>query len=391
MHSNMSNILESNERLLIVVDWFAPAIRAGGPITSCVNLTQLLSPSVQISILTGCRDIHADHDLPGVDIGKWNRWKEAADVWYASPFQHRFGAFLKAYRQTKPTTIYLNSMFSVFGTIFPLLTTPLLGKTKIVLAPRGMLKPTALAFHRWRKKPWLQFLRWSGLANRIQWHSTSDTETEEIRHYFGPNARIETVPNIPRIPLDQFCPIIKKPKDLRLSFVGRVHPIKSLHIVLELLQHVGGETHLDVVGPIEDPNYAQRCQELINHLPRNIHVSLHGTLSAEDTSRIVCRSHALVLPSQGENFGHAIFEALGCGVPVLISDQTYWTNLLAQNAGWDLPLQRQDLFADALNQLVDMDQQDLNVLKQGAHQLALSFFQKNQLQSRYMKLFFDID
>ena len=37
---------------------------------------------------------------------------------------------------------------------------------------------------------------------------------------------------------------------------------------------------------------------------------------------------AFLLPTGGENFGHAIFEALSCGVPALISDRTPWRDLL---------------------------------------------------------------
>ena len=41
------------------------------------------------------------------------------------------------------------------------------------------------------------------------------------------------------------------------------------------------------------------------------------------------RSDLFLLPTGGENFGHAIFEALACGVPALISDQTPWRGLAA--------------------------------------------------------------
>jgi glycosyltransferase involved in cell wall biosynthesis len=47
----------------------------------------------------------------------------------------------------------------------------------------------------------------------------------------------------------------------------------------------------------------------------------------------------------GENFGHAIAEALQHGKPVIISDRTPWRNLRDVQAGWDLPLQESSFVA----------------------------------------------
>src|SRR5690606_20694183 len=44
------------------------------------------------------------------------------------------------------------------------------------------------------------------------------------------------------------------------------------------------------------------------------------------------------LPTRGENYGHVIAEALSMGTPVLISDQTPWRELQADDLGWDVPL-----------------------------------------------------
>ena len=45
-------------------------------------------------------------------------------------------------------------------------------------------------------------------------------------------------------------------------------------------------------------------------------------------------AEAFVLPSHQENFGIAVAEALGCGLPVLISDKVnIWREIVADNAG----------------------------------------------------------
>ena len=52
------------------------------------------------------------------------------------------------------------------------------------------------------------------------------------------------------------------------------------------------------------------------------------------------RSHALLMPTTHENFGHAVVEAWAHGRPVLLSDQTPWRGLSEAGLGWDVPLEK---------------------------------------------------
>lgn len=348
----------------------------------------MLAEQVNVSVLTGSRDLGAKEDLQSVVVGHWNRWRNMADVWYATGRQHRLGAFYRACQAKKPQTVYLNSMFSVPGTILPLLSLPLLGSTRFVLAPRGMLKPTALAPRQGRKKLWIRFLKLSGIAKRIHFHATSAEEADEIRTHFGSNSSVTVIPNVPRVPTGELKPLEKQSGKLRLSFVGRVHPIKNLHIVLESLASLQGECHLDVIGPVEDQSYSAQCTAFTENLPANIQVTRHGTLAVEDSLELVRKTHAMFLPTQGENFGHAIFEAMGVGVPVLISDQTYWRGLECREAGWDLPLEQPQRFQHVLKQLVEMDQEEHSIWRKGAMARAQGFFQENDLKEEYLRMFF---
>jgi glycosyltransferase involved in cell wall biosynthesis len=78
----------------------------------------------------------------------------------------------------------------------------------------------------------------------------------------------------------------------------------------------------------------------------------------------------LFLPTTGENFGHAIFEALSCAVPVLISDTTPWRGLAAIRAGWDLPLQDPTAFAAVIDAYLAMSEAERWQLQRGARAAA---------------------
>lgn len=94
-----------------------------------------------------------------------------------------------------------------------------------------------------------------------------------------------------------------------------------------------------------------------------------------------------MLPTKGENFGHAIFEALNLGKPVLISDQTPWRNLSAAGAGWDLPLDSQDAFVEALQEALAWNQATYNMHSEQAWLLTKKFIENNDILSNYKSIF----
>ena len=74
-----------------------------------------------------------------------------------------------------------------------------------------------------------------------------------------------------------------------------------------------------------------------------------GEIANDDAPRVMAGYDLMFMPTLGENFGHAIFEALGAGTPVLISDRTPWRNLEARRAGFDLSLDDPAAFAAAID------------------------------------------
>jgi glycosyltransferase involved in cell wall biosynthesis len=249
-----------------------------------------------------------------------------------------------------------------------------------------MLKPSALSIKRRKKNLWLQFLKVSGIADRIIFHATSELEADEVRAVFGNTAKIQIAPNIPCMPVERLPAAVKQAGKLRLSLAGRVHPIKNLLYLLRLLKAVSFECSLNVIGPIEDIDYERECRDMISTLPDNITVEFSGAVTNEDVVRLIADSDFMVLPTLGENFGHTIFEALSLGVPVLISDQTYWRDLEADHAGWDIDLSQPDRFRVALEMMGHMDNIEYQRWQHGAHQRAIRFFEQNDLKAAYLDL-----
>ena len=151
--------------------------------------------------------------------------------------------------------------------------------------------------------------------------------------------------------------------------MARIAEEKNTLYAIERLDGVKGQVRFDLYGTVYDEAYFERCKAAIARLPASVDVQWHGQLPQEEGAGVLSKSHALFMPSVGENFGHALVEALSLGRPVLTSDRTPWKGLEHQQAGWDLPLGTPERYTAAIQTLVDMDQAAYDAWSSGAYAL----------------------
>ncbi len=380
-------MLQKKKRILILIDWFDPAFKAGGPIRSCVNFVSHLHQEFELFVLTSCYDLGSTEIVPGIEPGKWNNYSDKAKVFYALPQQLNKGSIAQIINKLAPDIIYLNGLFSKKFTLLPLwLKKTGQIKAGIVLAPRGMLKQSALAFKSFKKKIFLFVARTAGIQRLVKFQATDDQEREDILKYFS-NAQVVYASNLPGPVADLPMPVFKKSGAVSAIFVGRIHPIKNLAYLLSIIRKLDGALQLTIIGAKEDLLYWNECDALIAQMPPNISVTYMGELEHQHIMSEINRHHIFVLPTQGENFGHAIFESLSVGRPTLISDQTPWKNLTQKKAGWDLPLQRPDAFEQALYQAIQWNQEQYNEWSQASLTVAKKFVEQSEIKANYLKLF----
>jgi glycosyltransferase involved in cell wall biosynthesis len=344
----------SRQRVLICTDWFTPGFKAGGPIRSLDALVNGLANRFDFDVLTSDRDLGDAAAYPGITTDTWLDRGPGLRVMYLSPAcqsRRRIGDIV---RSTPWDCLYLNSMYSIRFMLHPLLAAKGLGK-RIVLAPRGMLHAGALKLKPMKKRIFLTAFRLSGLHGRVVFQASTAEEEADIARTFGTAARVTIAPNLPA-PLPSPAPALqKRPGSLRIACVARAARNKNIRFLLERLAAISGDVTLAFYGPTEDPVYWQECLTAASHLPARIRFEPCGPVSPEEVTQAVARSHVFCLPTEGENFGHAIWEALAAGRPVMISDRTPWRRLSRSGAGWDLPLERPVDWEATLTALVAMD------------------------------------
>ena len=87
----------------------------------------------------------------------------------------------------------------------------------------------------------------------------------------------------------------------------------------------------------------KKLVEIIKTLPKNIHVEFKGQLLQNEIDIELVNADLFVSTSLNENYGHSIVESLSFGLPVLISKFCPWNNLDKYQAGFKLPLDRENL------------------------------------------------
>lgn len=377
-----------NKRIMMFVDWFEPGFKAGGLIRSCVNVAYNLRDHFDLFVITTNHDFGSSSPYINIVSDQWITHEAGFKIFYASPHLLRWRVIKQQVSKLQPDVIYLNSMYSLFFSIYPLLMKKMRAvQAKVILAPRGMLRQSALQFKRKKKMLYLSAFRLLGLHKNIIFHATEEGEYKDIKNCFGQSADVLLVNDFPGKQSPLQLPTQKQKGQLAILFVGRIHPIKNVDYFLSVLKNANQSIRMTVIGGIEDQSYWNICMQLIREWPQNVSIDFKGELPHREVEQHLLLHHLFVLPTKGENFGHAIFEALAAGRPVLISDQTPWRNLAQYQAGWDLPLDQPGKFSEVVERFAAMDEIELNAWCVGAWQHAKDFLDRSHIKEQYIRLF----
>ena len=377
--------------VLILCDYYLPGHLAGGTLRALANMAERMGDDFQFMLMTRDHDLGILDQYECVIHGRWQRVGKVL-VRYL-PKAHLTPVRLASLiRETPHDILYLNSFFSAPFTILPLLLRRLgrIPKRPLVLAPRGEMAPSALALKSPKKKAYLFFGKTLGLWRDALMQASGEHERRHIINRLGRELKVLVAPDIPELP----GPVsglsvrpAKKTDSLSAVFLGRLARNKNLSGALEILSMVEPPCSLDIYGPIVDQGYWQECLSMIKGMPKRHKVNYRGVTPHQEVSATLAAYDVLLLPSWGENFGHAILESLAAACPVVISDQTPWRGLQGAGVGWDLPLADIRQHAKALEEIAAMDQTQHDAYRRRAQAFARKYMLAAQTMELSKKLF----
>lgn len=260
-----------------------------------------------------------------------------------------------------------------------------------VITPHGMLYPNALQRSYWKKWPLIQlcFRKDIDEANCI--HVTCKAEMEYVRN-FGYKGAVAIVPNPANLPdcLDEL--VVRKQSNLsvdrlrKFGFLGRLHPIKKVENLLYGVAMLPQpqDCELVIMGKGDD-TYEQFLRNEIKRLGLT-NVIFKGFVSGREKYEELSQLSCLFLPSDSENFGMIVTEALSVGTPVMASLGTPWEELNTVGCGWWIDRSPENI-AEVMQQVIDMPVAQLLAIGEKGRELVQQKYTASQVARQMQQLY----
>jgi glycosyltransferase involved in cell wall biosynthesis len=231
-----------------------------------------------------------------------------------------------------------------------------LGKPYI-LSAHGMLEPWALANKRLKKLVYAALVERNNVARATCLHALTRAEADHFIR-FGARSPIAVIPNGVEVPqakdaslfFDHFPEL--KGKRIIL-FLARLHPKKGLDLLLgtwKALARTWPEVHLVVAGPDFEGTRA-KLEKLTFFHGLEHQVLFTGMLNEPMKWSALAAAECFVLPSYSEGLSVGVLEAMGMGLPVIITEPCNMPEVQDHQAGWLIQPNLRQL-TDALDQFL---------------------------------------
>lgn len=301
---------------------------SGGPTTcTCDLMNALFKVNSDVRLLTrGARD---ENDIL---VGDGEEWLQTFPFDYISPLQ--FSKNIKKVLQDIDVDLYHCNGLWMYSNHITCKVARDKGKPYI-LSPHGMLYPNALRYKRWKKWPMLKLWFNKDVHKAACLHATCDAEARHIRTY-GYKGPIAVIPN--PVVFHKYATLAtSKPMDkIQIGFLGRLNPIKKIEQVLYALATLSADEKskfvFKIIGKGWD-EYEAFLRSEVDRLCLNDMVEFVGFVNGKEKYALLRDFAALFVPSESENFGMIVPEALICGTPVFASTGTPWSEL-NNGYGW---------------------------------------------------------
>lgn len=352
-------------RLFFPIGHFYPS-NVGGPSYSMYWIAKSLSTSgFAVTVVT------SNHGI--LDTSVWNKWNNSTygNVIYVKQknLHLPYNLIFKSFKQVKNADlIHLNSVFhllSFFSALFCLFF-----KKPFIWSVRGELENAALTYNEKTKQAYLFLVK--HLFRKVAFfHATSESEYNRIKEVFGEDVKVKIIPNF-----IASQPIVKLKKEKYFLYIGRIHPIKNLEIILKsiyLSKSFSLQNFKLYIAGTGDVAYTNSLKKMCSELKLENAVVWLGEIKDElEKSKLYAQALGTILISKSENFGNVVVESLVHATPVITSKGTPWKILTDKKAGfWIEPDEKK--LSKCLDEMIMMPIAEYQQYSDNAELLAAKF------------------
>lgn len=350
-------------KIFFPISIFHPSKRGGGPsLTLYWHISELVKNDINTNVVTSTFGVEDDSIRPNHVYHN-----ECGTVYYGSSNQNDLKTIRRALKQIKESAIvHINSLFDPLSICCFFYCRIFYPRKRMVLSVRGQLNPYALDISKYKKTALLFFYKI--FYNKVLFHATAEKEIEEIKGVF-PKATIFNIPNLIN-PAKRLNINIEK----KILFMGRIHPIKSIHKLIQALALSIEFNQRDFVLEISgryaprDQLYFDELEGLILELGLSEKVRFIGHVEGLTKERLYAESYLLVLPSETENFGNVVVESLNQGTPVIASLGTPWSVLEEYGCGFHIE-NTPEKIGQALDKFLRLDPNQYKLMRKNSSML----------------------
>ena len=290
--------------------------------------------------------------------------------------------------------IFLHSLYS-----YPVLAGYLAARLHHVpylLWPKGVLAPFQRSMNRSRKYVYDMVIGRRILDNASAIVFSADGEREETRplNLTAPSVVIPL--GFDPTPYDHLPP--RGPFRTRyfgnhtgplILFLGRLNAKKGLDILAAAVARVAQripDVRLAVVGAGDPPQFTDRVHSWLEEYGITDRTVLTGRLTGQDKLAALADADVFALPSQAENFGFAVFEAMACRVPVVIADTLNYAAEVQRRFAGQVVRRDPDEFAKGIVEVLTDPQYRERLAKHGLQMISAYTWEKSsELLERTLK------
>lgn len=201
----------------------------------------------------------------------------------------------------------------------------------LIVSPHGTLSPWALQSGSLVKRLFWPLLQYPAIQAARCFQATCESEYQDIRR-LGFRQPVCCIPNGIDLP-----PFVPKAANARrtLLFLGRVHPVKGVDLLLRAWQTVAPrfpDWDLRLVGP-DNQGYLSKMLTLSETLELK-RVTFCGPRYGKAKWQAYADAELYVLPTHSENFGISVAESLASATPAIVTHGAPWSGLPVHQAGW---------------------------------------------------------
>lgn len=257
-----------------------------------------------------------------------------------------------------------------------------------LITPHGMLYPEALARSYWKKRIALDVAFKKDIMESSCLHATCVQEMEFLRAigYGGPVAVIPNPANLP----EYLAQVITNRKNQNIKvfgFLGRLHPRKRVENILyaaSLIKENAESYEIDIIGS-GNPEYENFLRSEVKRLRLN-NVRFRGFLKGREKFEALAAMTCLFVPSDFENFGMIITEALSVETPVVASTGTPWEDLNENQCGWWCDC-NPEMMAKIMKSILDMSEDTIRLMGENGRKLVIERYSPLSISSQMRGLY----